>query len=83
MRKNKLYRMKKDCSNPDNKKMICEEIFKVNNTLKKSIRKQRDKFRKEQITEIEDLHNRWIVARTLSDVIRDVSFPETMLFANS
>ena len=31
------------------------EILKVNNTLKKSIRKQRDKFRKEQITEIEDL----------------------------
>jgi hypothetical protein len=47
--------MKKDCSNPDNKKMICEEIFKVNNTLKKRIRKERDKFRKEQITEIEDL----------------------------
>ena len=55
MRKNKLYRMKKDCSNPDNKKMIYEEIFKVNDTLKKRIRQERDKFRKEQITEIEDL----------------------------
>jgi len=56
IRKNHLYRMKTQYSNPETKKLIIEEIYTVNNALKKEIRQEREKFRKDQMAEIENLN---------------------------
>ena len=42
-------------SNPEIKGQILKEIYTVNNTLKTSIRHERNRFKKEQMKEIEDL----------------------------
>ena len=49
MRKNHLYRMKKQYSNPEIKRLIIDEVIQVSNSLKKEIRQEREKFRKEQM----------------------------------
>ena len=55
IKKNNLYRLMKQYTNPETKKLILDEIYTINNALKKRIRQERDTFQKEKMTEIEDL----------------------------
>jgi hypothetical protein len=53
--KNHLYRLKKAYTNPEIRKLIIQQLYTINNTLKKKVRQEREKFRNDQMDEIENL----------------------------
>lgn len=55
IRKNHLCRLKKHYPNPEIKRIFFEQIHTVNNALKVNIRREREKFRKDQMDELENL----------------------------